>query len=61
MYVDELNTLCNLLSFGSQLKCILEPVKQFVGKLTDILKTNTRHWFWVKVKISCVVVRVKDS
>lgn len=30
-------------SIGSQLKCILQPVQKFVGKLTDILKQRGKE------------------
>lgn len=30
-------------SVGSQLKCILQPVQKFVGKLTDILKQRGKE------------------
>lgn len=37
-----MNLLQDLLSIGSQLKGILEPVEQFVGKLAHILTTATQ-------------------
>lgn len=30
-------------SVGSQLKCILQPVEKFVGKLTDVLKQRGKE------------------
>lgn len=38
--VHGMNLQQDLLSIGSQLKGILEPVEQFVGKLADILTTR---------------------
>lgn len=56
--VHRINSLHDLLSIGSQLKRILEPVEQFVGKLADVLMTRRMKYKQkqntTKVKISCI-------